>query len=435
MRTLLLAVFLVGGIAAARAQAPMPKVEPLQRSVSSSGQFIAYDSDKLQRSRSVMAAEEVKQEWLKRIRQRDDWKHPIIIYMQSDPRGRRAPVETRVLESDGGTMKVQVDVNEHSAFESAEFEREILRALMIEYMHRDSSVVAGKMVAEPPEWLVQGVWEDIRNSREGVPAGLYESLISTSGVPKLDVFLKQQTGWMDGTSRAIYRAQAQGLLHALIDSPNGSKNLAEYLLTLPPGGAANQQLLMQKFTDLSDPKDLPKRWALALAHTSAANRVDSLGVSVSNKKLSEILDITAPVDPKKKEKGEPATRGVEAFPEVAKSTGGRYIMERKEEELMRLEFRSHPLLRPVVGEYRKIAGLLARKPKKKVADRIAKTNELRVAIVQHSGEIEDYMNWFEAVKLNTESGEFREVLSDPDLRPTRRDELTRTLDGIESRGW
>ena len=110
-------------------------------------------------------------------------------------------------------------------------------------------------------------------------------------------------------------------------------------------------------------------------------------------------------------------------------------MARKEEELMRLEFRAHPLLKPVVEEYRKIAGLLALKPKKKMADRIAKTNELRAAIVKHSGEIEDYMNWFEAVKLNTESGEFREVLSDSDVRPARRDELTRTLDGIEIRGW
>jgi hypothetical protein len=411
----------------------MPKVEPLQRSVSSSGQFIAYDSDKLQRSRSAMVAESIKEEWLKRIHLHDDWKHPIIIYTQSDPRGRHAPVETRVLESDGGAMKVQIDVNERGAFESAEFEQEILRALMIEYMHREAPVIAGKAVAEPPEWLVQGVWEDIRIDRDGVPAGLYENLIASSGVPKLDAFLKQQMGWMDGTSRAIYRAQAQGLLHALVDSPDGTKHLAEYLQALPAGGAANQQLLMQKFSDMADSKDLPKRWALALAHASAANRVDALGVTASDKKLGEALDVTAPVDPKKKDV--PPARGADAFPAMAKSTGGRYIMERKEEELMRLEFRSHPLLRPVVEEYRKIAGTLARKPKKNLANRITKNNELRTAIVKHSGEIEDYLNWFEAVKLNTESGEFREMLTDPDERPARRDELTRTLDGVESRGW
>jgi hypothetical protein len=51
--------------------------------------------------------------------------------------------------------------------------------------------------------------------------------------------------------------------------------------------------------------------------------------------------------------------------------------------------------------------------------------------------MEDYLNWFEAARLDTPSKEFDSELdlesSSPGLR--RNDAVSRTLDDVDARGW
>ncbi|HEY5954349.1 MAG TPA: hypothetical protein VIT18_08285, partial [Terrimicrobiaceae bacterium] len=52
---------------------------PLQRTVSSSDQFVVYHTDRTLRSRLAQRAEDLKSQWLRRLRLTDEWKSPIII--------------------------------------------------------------------------------------------------------------------------------------------------------------------------------------------------------------------------------------------------------------------------------------------------------------------------------------------------------------------
>jgi hypothetical protein len=103
--------------------------------------------------------------------------------------------------------------------------------------------------------------------------------------------------------------------------------------------------------------------------------------------------------------------------------------------LLRLEVRAHPLFRPIVEEYRLIAGQLAAKPRRNLETRIRKNMQLQRAVVQRVGEMEDYLNWFEAARLETPSRAFDSTIHDSSLRIRRDDPLSRYLDDVEARGW
>ena len=109
-------------------------------------------------------------------------------------------------------------------------------------------------------------------------------------------------------------------------------------------------------------------------------------------------------------------------------------MRQRSVDLLNLEFRAHPLLRPIVEEYRNIAMLLAAKPKSKVEHRIEEIEKIRVLLVERHKAISDYLNWYEATQINESENSLAEETR-PEPVPPRRDPITLYMDAIERRGW
>lgn len=409
---------------------------PLQRTVSSSDQFVVYHTDRTLRSRLAQRAEDLKSQWLRRLRHTDEWKSPIIIQIVPVRRANSPRVRTGLYESDGGTPKVQIDIYDTASLKSADFDMEIYRALFLEFGYRNVSAKAGKSFQQPPAWLIDGLYEDVSAREEGIAVGVYERLINQGTSPKLEAFLKERPEMLDATSRAIYRAKAMGLFRALLSSPDGTTHLVEYCASLPSINPSDDAALLKKFPPLAEkPAMLSKLWALSLADASASNRVTPLSVKDTQKRLALLLEITAPKDPRHPRLG--TVTGPEGLAAIARTNAGRYVLRQKAEDLLRLEVRAHPLIRPIVEEYRLIASELAAKPKKNVETRIRKNMELQQAVVKRADEMDDYLNWFEVARLNTPSHEFDSTFEAPTgpLSFHRNDAVSRYLDDIEARGW
>ncbi|HRJ73966.1 MAG TPA: hypothetical protein PLS03_17215 [Terrimicrobiaceae bacterium] len=409
---------------------------PLKRTVSTSRQFVVYHPDNLVRYRLARAAEDAKREWLAAFRLEDEWKSPIVLQVVMVRPPGTPRIRTGLFESDGQELKVQIDVFDPSVLKSADFPIEIYRALFLEYAHRKVPPKAGKAFPQPPAWLVEGLYENVVARDEGIPAGLYEKLVTDGPPPKLEAFLKERPETMDATSRAVYRAKAMALLRAFLQMPDGPKHLAEYLAELHSANPQDAGKLREKFPALADqPANLSKMWALCLADASATNRAKPLSMDDTMKQLALIFEMSAPKDPKRPEGG--LISGPEALQAAARTDAGRYIAGQKAEDLIRLEVRAHPVLRPIVEEYRIIATLLARSPKKNLEKRIRKNMELADALSKRTGEIADYMNWFEAVRLDTPSREFDDSydVEERSAALRRTDAVSRTLDDIAARGW
>lgn len=409
---------------------------PLQRSISSSKQFVIYFSDGAVRARLARRAEDLKREWLQSLQLKDEWKAPVVIQVVPTRPPKAPRLTTNVYESDGGAMKVQIDVYDPTVLKGAELDLEIYRALSLEFMHRGEPPKAGKAITQPPAWLMEGLSEDALTRDDGLPAGLFEMLVKSGPPPKLEAFLKARPDRMDATSRAVYRAQAMGLLRALLSAPGGGEGLARYLQELPGNNPADARVLLEKFPQFAaDPAALSKVWTLTLANASASDRVKPLSMAETRNQIATLLEIAAPKNPKKPEEG--LIQGPEAMQAIARGSAGQYTLKRISEDLFRLEMRAHPIMRPVVEEYRTIATQLAEKPKKNLEKRIRKNMELQAAVAGRTGEIEDYLNWFEATQLTTPSREFEVLptgLNTADL-PERTDSISRLLNDYESRGW
>jgi len=416
--------------------AQLPAREPARpaRTESASGQFVVYSGDVSRRMSLARRAEEAGEEWSRRLPRESDPFPPVIIQDltgSARPKGSPAAV-SRIFEGDGGTQKVQLDIYEASVVASLAFETEVFRALALQEIYRKQNVRAGKAFRLPPAWLPEGLAEEMRVKTNGAPDGVYAAILRSERPPRIEEFFKAKPELMEATSLSIYRTQSQAMMMALEQLPEGPRGLSTFLESLA-GGEPGMKTLLAAYPSLrNDPAQLSKLWTLSLARGSTAKRAQLLSLAETNRTLSAILNLSAPSDPKKPDSE--IIKGGAALPLIARKEGGPFLMRQKAGELLSLEIRSHPLLKPIVEEYRNITTLLAAKPKKDVSKRLEEAGKIRELLAQRSGRVSDYLNWFEATKLDMPSGDFLNVTAPPQA-PPRNDPVTNYLDAIEQRGW
>ena len=411
------------------------KESPLAgRTTTTSGQFVVYAKDSSRRSMLAQRAEAARTVWNTNLGADGNWSHPIIIQDligTAKPRGNPNAL-TSIFEGDGGALKIQTSIYDPGILRGQLLEREIFRALGLEWIYRTAPLKAGKSFRSPPAWLLEGLTEEERMRESGTPGGVYATLLRSEQPPKLDDFLRAKPELMEAISLTLYRTQSLALLRALRGLPEGGKGLGTFLSSLA-GEDSDLKALLSAFPSLqNDPARLGKLWTLAIARDSASRAMEPLTVSETGRSLNKLLDLSAPNDPKKPELGKAA--GPAALPLIARSEGGAYLMRQKSAELYALEFRSHPLIKPVIEEYRKITADLAKKPRRNVEKDIAENQKIFDLLMQRTGQVEDYMNWFEATQLDSLSEDFFPAIG-PAVDEKRTDPISRHLDAVETRGW
>jgi hypothetical protein len=279
---------------------------------------------------------------------------------------------------------------------------------------------------------VEGLAERIRTRDAGLPASLYTGLLSTGQAPNLREFLDAQPARLDATSRAIYRAQAAALLEAVLALPDGRSGLRAYL-SQPRRGGADELVAM--FPSLGKNRDaLGRKWVLAMARASAANRVDLLGQRQTAEELERVLAVKALPDPKRPEVA--AMSGPYAMPTIARSQSGKFILSQTEDGLLRLSLRAHPLYKSLVDEYLGIVRELIRKPKSRIDKRIATAEQLRAGLNRETSEARDYLDWVEATKIKTDNPELTKAVEETETieqAQPRSDAISRYLDAVSER--
>src|SRR2546425_5958428 len=119
---------------------------PLQRSVSTSRQFIVYGADAPLRGALCNVAERVKSTLLGLLRENDDWKTPIVINAQY-PQANLPEIPGAALNvsQTGFGLKLQLDLKIAGDVNGLAIERELLRVVLIEMMYRNElNLAAGR---------------------------------------------------------------------------------------------------------------------------------------------------------------------------------------------------------------------------------------------------------------------------------------------------
>ncbi|MEI6493166.1 MAG: hypothetical protein WCO94_11510 [Verrucomicrobiota bacterium] len=404
------------------------------KSTSASGEFVIYSKDGTRRTALAQRADDARAQWQQRIGADVTRSQPIIIQDligTPKPRGN-SNIVTGIFEGDGGMMKVQTDIYDASALRGQALETEIYRALGLDLIYRNHPPKIGKAFRSPPAWLLEALAEEKRIKENGAPEGVYSALLKSEHPPRIEDFLKAKPELMEATSLTLYRTQAVALLKALQQLPEGSKGLANFLGSIAENDADMKSLLAAFPSLENSPSRLGKIWTLSIARNSTSKGTDPYSIGETVRALHELLEVSALVDPKRPALGK--VTGPAALSLLAKCEGGAYMMRQKSAEFMTLGFRAHPLLKPVIAEYCKITTVLASKPKKNVDKQIEETGKILDLLLQRTGKVGDYLNWFEATQLDTLSENFLEVTSPLEV-PKRTDPISAHLDAIEDRGW
>lgn len=394
-----------------------------ERSVSPSGQFIIYGGDAGFRGSVSALAERTKADFLSLLRQRDEWKIAILINLQT--RAVNLPdtpaSELRFSRTEVG-LKLQLDVTLSQKIPPAAIERELARVILVEMIYRkQTGVAAGDLFVDPPAWLVDGLLESVSNRDR---ASQVASLSTLGSLPTVATFLSQRPEILDPTARQLYRAYSFVLIQTLIDSPTGAARLGHYIGNLAFASNDPSADLRAGFPEI---RDLDGAWKSKANELKASLDRELLTFSQTNERLNELL-----ASPLWNEQDRPVSlQNVSpARPNPAQRTALRECARK----LLLLATTANPLLRSVVQDYQQIADQLALGKTRGASKRLADLKSLRARLAARMNDFDDYLNWFEAAKMETPSGMFEDSLQTAASefhKPKRRDPLSVYLDAME----
>ncbi len=417
-----LAVFVMIGPAAAA---------PLERSVSSSRQFIVFGSERGLRAGICDLGERTKTSLLALLDQRDGWKTPIIVNVERRAANLpEAPPARLNFSQTGFGLKLQLEFTFDADARLDEIRRELLRVLLLEIMYRDApDTPAGTAYVHPPSWLVEGLLALISDADSLPIAESVAALPSESKVLQLPEFLQQQPSLLESPSRAIYTAKAGALVLMLIRLPDGHARLARFIRKLPQNSSDPVADLRAQFGEIGEPEIAEQNWARALAALSE-KRYGMLSCEETERTLTDVLALELG------RRGDAAeTYTLEEFPKFIRSAAMPRALQLLQQRLLVASGRANPLYGPLIAEYQRIAVALMRRKTYKIPERLARLRGDREQIKRLMSAIGDYMNWFEATQAQTASGAFADYMRAAETadnrEPRRHDRISVYLDALE----
>jgi hypothetical protein len=397
-------------------------------SVSPSRQFVIYGADAALRGTISELAEQTKINLLALLRQRDEWKTAVIINLQPQQANlpEIPPTDLRVSQTGFGA-KLQLDLTVCQNLDGSLIERQLLRGILLEMIYRNEGDLApGATLVEPPDWLVEGALAlTPGREREVVVA----ALSATDKGKSLEEFLGQRFDLLDSAGRMLYRAYSIALVQLLLDE-GGRARLAQYIANLSHASNDPVADLKARFPQLRE--DLETKWRSTVARLGKHQTYQLLTFAESDRRLDELLQIKISDGSRNRE--QPKTVDLSELARRKASRDEKAAVNQLSKALLLLIGTAHPVLRPVAREYQQIAALLARGKRRGIAKRLSHLDGTRKELAARIGEIDDYMNWFEATQMERESGVFNDYLkaaSQSEVSaPRRRDPLSVYLDAL-----
>jgi hypothetical protein len=384
---------------------PAAAIDLRARTTSSSKQFTIYCEDVSLRGRVAGFVEDVKVEVYSMLGQAAWGRIPIVVTIE--PGEAPTPARVQLAQTpDGPTIQIKVKIGSDPA--AVHLEKQIVRALLLDFMYRDRPQPnAGALYAEAPWWVVSGIIESNRKRGEGVETDLFRRLIDTNKLPPIAVFVTGHGDELGPTAEAFDSACAMALIQLLLEQPEGKSRLARLVRGWPDSYDNPIAALNRAFPQLGDgPSGLQKWWTVNLARFAASNRYRGLSSEDTERQLAQLLEFDVTTD--KSGTREHFTLG--QFRDYIKMPGVREIMQQQREEVLKLGSQANALLLPVVQGYEQIFFLLGRGKTRGIAERIHQIETYRNTVLHRKSEIADFLNWFEATQLGMRSDAFDSYL-------------------------
>ena len=106
---------------------------------SSSRQFIVHGKDSKARGAVCVFCEEVKEDLLSLIKQRDRWRYPVVIQLRGDTTNiKSSSIKPSVYKLPGGSYRLQIDAFLGDSFKAKNLKDELLHLLLAEIILKNN---------------------------------------------------------------------------------------------------------------------------------------------------------------------------------------------------------------------------------------------------------------------------------------------------------
>ena len=426
---------------------PVPKAIPIEDLqpkfgkdmvvISRSRQFKISGAEPAIRSGAAILAEETKDELLRLLEEKDEWKVPVIVEMRGKF-GDPIPLRNTVLQSTFNEVgyEVKILVNLSRGLPRESFQRAVIAGCILARSLKDAPKSDSQVPYTVSPWLVEGIAEAISWRLGKSDRRMYDTLFRHGGLFELkNVFELDETGYLelDAASRAAFRVSAGAMVMALSGQPDGKAGMRSFLKEASSYSGEVPTLLRQHFPELNlSQSSLAKWWTLQLADKGVAPLTEAIGVVKTDQELERALKIR--YHTVEGSLGEVPFAEWDKLPALSKAERVEAV-RLTEEELVRLSFRCFPSFRPLLSEYQIILTKWVGGETKGLTESLTKLSETRNTMVAKSERARDYLDWFEITRARETSGAFDDYLtlkarlkiqSNP-----RKDSITKYLDRLD----
>jgi hypothetical protein len=390
----------------------LPKFEKDGSVVSHTGQFKISGGGAGARGTTANLAEETKDELLRLIGEKDDWKVPVRMNLLGE-QGGQVPKRETVLEliHDGERYEIIIFVNLSRGLRPVPLKRAVTEALVYARGLRDKPFEKDLRYSVPP-WFVEGLREATAWRLKQTDRRLYDALSRHGSLFNLnDLLSLSEAGYtsLDAASKAAFRVSSGALLMALLEQPDGKTGIREFLVELPAFDGEMPALLRRHFPELNlSQTSLEKWWKLQLAAKGTAPLTEAMSVEQTERALNEALQLRY-----HDEKNALQMIPISEWPKIASLEQVERIeaVRLAQDDLLRLSYRCFPSYRALLQEYQAVLMDFSNgktEPLAKSLEALAVTRQTMVAKAERA---RDFLDWFEITRARKTSGVFDDYLN------------------------
>ncbi|MBL9129952.1 MAG: hypothetical protein JNG86_02060, partial [Verrucomicrobiaceae bacterium] len=289
-----------GVVEAPRIATPAEKM-PVTTSTSSSGQFRVHGKELTTRSAMSSHLDDIAAELRAVLNDSQPFSQPVLVQLHTGEEARKMPpgtppvsvVITEVEATSGGGFHLQMTVTESAGLKLSDLRRETVRVLLAERIVRGHAKLTkpeNRLLL--PDWLFNGVLQAMDYRASARPSTMFAAIFKSGKIYGIEEIIEVSPTQMDSLSRSIYDTSCAALVMALVDQPNGGRNLNKFLNSLASDPRSERELLSAAFPEFAaTASSLNKWWALQMATLAKRGMAEPLGPDESLRALEEAITI------------------------------------------------------------------------------------------------------------------------------------------------
>ena len=452
---------------------PLIQLEDKGVSRSSSRQFIVHGDDSAARGVMCVFSERTKSGLLNVLNLPDRWNYPIVLHIRGDIRDLNTgrPIRPSVYKLPGDRYRFQIDVFLGDKFKAESLEEELVQILITELIIRSKKRrnIPNKN-AFIPDWIKIGLTQVLNKDGKKLNNSTISKFVRSNKMLSLEEIIKADSKSMDSITEEVYRVSCGTLVSVLLSQKQGSLRMQNYLLDVDPKQKESMEKLKEVFPDgISKTENLEGWWNAECTKIARPSATDVLNPLETESLLVDCLKIkivepqntnvdaekekhfgekiksfftkpnknkdTVKQDAPKQTKYEYMIYNLKDYRKFVSQDGVEIGLKITETNLLKLSYRAFPIYKPIIQEYQKIIIKIGAGDLKNVDKKIEDLESIRSSIVESVKDAKDYLNWFEATRIDKRSNNFSNYqqiyneLKRP--LPSRRDELSEYLDDLD----